>query len=136
MSKYFYFFRFPLLRSVPFCDIIKKREGGRKTQNSDGLPHIDFSKIPTGYHIGFSIFLVGYHIEFLKIWGWRLGWFWNFGNGYHMDFSKMWGYIVGWYSFAFWSWNFWNEILKILNNGKDLFRWFHSFVESFWNWNK
>lgn len=73
MSKYFYFFRFPLLRSVPFCGTIKKREGGRKTQNSDGLPHIGFSKIPTGYHIGFSIFSVGYHIEFLKIWGWRLG---------------------------------------------------------------
>ena len=73
MSKYFYFFRFLLLRFVPFCSTIKKREGGRKTQNSDGLPHIGFSKIPTGYHIGFSIFSVGYHIEFLKIWGWRLG---------------------------------------------------------------
>lgn len=51
MSKYFYFFRFLLLRSVPFCGTIKKREGGRKNtklgrsttyrffKNSDKIPH-------------------------------------------------------------------------------------------------
>ena len=73
MSKYFYFFSFS---PIAFCSVLwynKEKEGERKTQNSGGLPHIDFSKIPTRYHIGFSIFSVGYHIEFLKIWGWRLG---------------------------------------------------------------